>query len=265
MERHSCKNCKNLNRDRKEVMEGRLKGRYRYGCESQESGYVWGFLASDDDLETLSCGSWHGRSESGKRKTEKEKDWEEYLQRLFDRWNEWNLRGCPEGKVTDGVYLNRLRLAIEGMMKQIEETLEECQYPESYYSPLPPKMDESYMADTASLEKYAKQALYSYKNSPDYLWLESYLKEQKPGGKARQQAAAFLEHAEALEEAISQGEYLLMKQEMRQEGIMAELAKYRRSVQQKKQKTGGKGDKKGSRRGRKGMSGQMGLFEEKAS
>lgn len=227
VEKHSCKNCRNLNRDRKEVMEGRLKGRYRYGCESQSSGYVWGFLASDDDLETLSCGSWHSRSMTKKEKPKSERDWEESLQTLFDRWNEWNLRGCPEGKVTDGVYLNRLRLAIEGMMRQIEEALEECQYPESYYSPLPPEMDESYMADTASLEKYARQALYSYKNSSDYLWLESYLKEQKADRKAREQAAVFLDHAEALEEAISQEEFLLMKQEMRQEGILAELAKYR--------------------------------------
>lgn len=72
-------------------MEGRLKGRYRYGCSSQGSGYVCGFLTADEDLETLSCGLWHGQSErKAEKETQKlEKELGESLQELFDRWNEW--------------------------------------------------------------------------------------------------------------------------------------------------------------------------------
>ena len=265
MEKHSCRNCRNLEKERKEVMEGRLKGRYRYGCSGQGSGYVCGFLAGDEDLETLSCGLWHGQS---KRKTEKEaqkleKELGESLQGLFDRWNEWYVRGCPEGKETDGVYLNRLRLAIKGLVERIEEALEESRFPESYYSPLPPEVAEDYMADTDSLVKGAERALYQYRNSPDYLWLESYMNGQKGKSKETEKAAVFFEHGKVLEEAISRNQYLLMKQEIRQEGILAELAKYRRAVLQKEQKAAKRN--KSGQKGKKDMSGQFTLFEEKAS
>ena len=193
MEKHSCRTCRNLEKERKEVMEGRLKGRYRYGCSGQGSGFVCGFLAGDEDLETLSCGLWHGQSE---KKAEKEgqkleKELGESLQGLFDRWNEWYVRGCPEGKETDGVYLNRLRLAIKGLVERIEEAFEESRFPESYYSPLPPEIAKDYMADTDSLVRSAERALYQYRNSPDYLWLETYVNGQKVKGKETEKAAVF--------------------------------------------------------------------------
>ena len=267
MEKYSCRTCRNLEKSRKEVMEGRLKGRYRYGCSGQGSGYVCGFLAGDEDLETLSCGLWHGLSE---RKAEKEgqkleKELGESLQGLFDRWNEWYVRGCPEGKETDGVYLNRLRLAIKGLVERIEETLEEFRFPECYYSPLPLEIEENYMADTDSLVKSAERALYQYRNSPDYLWLESYMNGQKGKSKEteKEKAAVFLDHGKILKEAISRNQYLLMKQEIRQEGILAELAKYRRAVLQKEQKAARRN--KNGQKGKKDMSGQFTLFEEKAS
>ena len=265
VERHSCRTCRNLEQGRKEGMEGRLKGRYRYGCSSQGSGYVCGFLAGDEDLETLFCNLWHGQSE---RKPEKQKGKQrletelgETLQELFDRWNEWYLRGCPEDRETDGVYLNRLRLAIKGLVERIEETLEETQYPECYYSPLPPETAEDYMADTDSLVKSAERALYQYMNSPDYLWLETFVKEQSVKGKSDQKAAVFLDHVKALEEAIGRNQFLRMKQELRQEGLLAELAKYRRTVSEKGNKASGRN----SRKGKKGISGQFTLFGEKAS
>ena len=54
-----------------------------------------------------------------------------------------------------------------------------------------------------------------------------------------------------------------MKQEIRQEGILAELAKYRRTVLQKEQKAARRN--KSGQKGKKDMSGQFTLFEEKAS
>ncbi len=265
MEKYSCRNCRNLEKGRKEVMEGRLKGRYRYGCSSQGSGYVCGFLAGDEDLETLSCGLWHGQSErKAEKETQKlEKELGESLQGLFDRWNEWYIRGCPEGKETGGVYLNRLRLAIKGLVERIEEALEESRFPESYYSPLPPEIAEDYMADADSLVKSAERALYQYRNSPDYLWLETYVNGQRTKNKEMEKAAVFLNHGKVLEEAIRQKQYLLMKQEVRQEGILAELAKYRRAVLQKEQKPARRN--KNSQKGKKDMFGQFTLFEEKAS
>lgn len=263
VEKHSCRSCRNLEKERKEVMEGRLKGRYRYGCSRQGSGFVCGFLDGDEDLETLFCRFWQGQSE---RKTEKEaqkleKELDANLQGLFDRWNEWHIRGCPEAKETDGVYLNRLRLAIKGLMERIEETLEESRYPESYYSPLPPEISEDYIADMDGLAKSAERALHRYRNSPDYLWLETYVKEQSKKRKEDERAAVFLDHVKVLEEAVSQNQFLLMKQAVQQAGILAELEKYRRAVLQKEHKA----PRRTGRKGKKEMSGQFALFEEKAS
>ena len=131
MERHSCANCVNLEREWKEAAEGRLEGRYRYGCGRQSSGRICGFLAGDGDLETLSCGLWQGRSGRRGKGVKREKETGERLQELFDRWNEWYQQGCPEAGETDGTYLNRLGLAIKGLTEWIEECLEESQYPES--------------------------------------------------------------------------------------------------------------------------------------
>lgn len=50
------------------MMEGRLKGRYRYGCKIQGSGYICGFLTDDGELETLACSFWHGRSGKKEKK-----------------------------------------------------------------------------------------------------------------------------------------------------------------------------------------------------
>lgn len=52
-----------------------------------------------------------------------------------------------------------------------------------------------------------------------------------------------------------------MKQELRQEGLLAELAKYRRAVSEK----GNKAPGRNGRKGRKEISGQFTLFGEKAS
>lgn len=117
------------------------------------------------------------------------------------------------------------------------------------------------MADTDSLVKSAERALYQYKNSPDYLWLETFVKGQSVKGKNDQKAAVFLDHVRALEEAISRNQFLRMKQELRQEGLLAELAKYRRVVSEKGNKVPGRN----GRKGKKEISGQFTLFGEKAS
>ena len=86
---------------------------------------------------------------------------------------------------------------------------------------------------------------------------------QKVKSKETEKAAVFFEHGKVLEEAISRNQYLLMKQEIRQEGILVELAKYRRAVLQKEQKAARRN--KSGQKDKKDMSGQFTLFEEKAS
>ena len=236
------------------MMEGRLKGRYRYGCKIQGSGYICGFLTDDGELETLACSFWHGRSGKKEKKQTHGKELGEKLQMLFDRWNQWKQQGCPESQVTDGVYLNRLRQAIQSVIKQIEDTCEEEDYPDCYFSPLPPKMAEDYMADKENLEHRARQALERFQNSSEYLWLEEYRKKQEAAGKTTENAKRFFDHVRTLEDALLDKDYLLMKREARQAGLSAELSRFRREILHDER-----------RRKRKEVAGQLRFVEEKAS
>ena len=87
------------------------------------------------------------------------------------------------------------------------------------------------------------------------------MKEQSKKRKEDEKAAVFLDHVKVLEEAVSQNQFLLMKQAVQQAGILAELEKYRRAVLQKEHKA----PRRTVRKGKKEMSGQFALFEEKAS
>ena len=53
MKKQSCRNCHNIDLNKKEETEGRLSGRYRYGCTVQRSGFICGFIISDEKLEAL--------------------------------------------------------------------------------------------------------------------------------------------------------------------------------------------------------------------
>lgn len=75
----------------------------------------------------------------------------------------------------DGEYLNRLRSGIEAMMRQIENTFVEADYPECYYAPLPPVMDVDYMANCQQIKESAIRALEEYRNNKDYLWLADHI------------------------------------------------------------------------------------------
>ena len=51
MKKQSCRNCHNIDLNKKEETEGRLSGRYRYGCTVQRSGFICGFIISDEKQE----------------------------------------------------------------------------------------------------------------------------------------------------------------------------------------------------------------------
>lgn len=259
VEKHACRNCENLEKEKKEVMEGRLRGRYRYGCRGRESGFICGFLMEDEELETLSCGFWRGHSGKKAKKPDAGRQLGDTLQMLFDRWNQWKQQGCPEAQATDGVYLNRLRQAIQSVVRKIEDACEEEEYPDSYFSPIPPVMAEDYMADPSELERRAMQALERFQHSAEYLWLEEYRRKQETAGKTAEDAGRFFEHAEILERAIREKDYLLMKKEARQEGLLAELSRFRREILHKNKKA----DER--RRKRREVTGQLRFLEEKAS
>ena len=102
MKKQSCRNCHNIDLNKKEETEGRLSGRYRYGCTVQRSGFICGFIISDEKLEALVCPNWKGGKMEEADYERLADEFEERLQTLYDRWNMWKIRGCPEADVPDG-------------------------------------------------------------------------------------------------------------------------------------------------------------------
>lgn len=220
----SCQNCQNLEMEKKDMMEGRLSGKYRYGCKRRKNGYVCGFLSCDESLELLCCSYWSGKGKKGLNVRNTPKEYGEKLQQMYDRWALWEKGGCPDAEVPDGMYLNRLRSGIEGLCRKIEAVFSEEEYPESYYAMLPPLMDEGYMANGEVIRENAKKALSVYENHRDYIWLSSHAHEFDNRIEISGEICRLLYHRDMLKEAIQKDELFLMKRESRQEHLISALA-----------------------------------------
>lgn len=94
MKKQSCRNCHNIDLNKKEETEGRLSGRYRYGCTVQRSGFICGFIISDEKLEALVCPNWKGGKMEEADYERLADEFGERLQTLYDRWNMWKIRGA---------------------------------------------------------------------------------------------------------------------------------------------------------------------------
>lgn len=233
MGQESCKNCRNIDGSRKEEMEGRLTGKYRYACSYCRSGYICGVISSDDKLEVLVCPGWSG---DGKKPVDIQMvttHYDQRLQELYDRWNLWRRIGTPDADLSDGVSLNHLRKGIQALLKQMEDALPEEEYPECYYSPLPPQMDEAYMADDKGILKAAERAVREYEANVDYQWIAMHYCELQNSDQETGQAYRLLCHKEALEEAIRNGDALAMKRVCGQKHLQDELSQCRKRMEKR--------------------------------
>ena len=113
--------------------------------------YRWNCV-DEDGLSLLTCPGYEGNRKKAVPDREPTQEYEEKLQSLFDRWAAWNRSGSPDAKVTDGIYLNRLRQGILRMQKEIERCIPEEQYPECYYAMVPPMKAEDYMVSPDKLK-----------------------------------------------------------------------------------------------------------------
>ncbi len=223
----NCSNCVHLDVTKRIPLDGRLIGRYRFGCGFRKSGCINGILSEDGDLALFSCEGWQ---DGVTQETEADRRRQRYggeLQELFMRWTSWDAYGNPDASAPDGVCLNRLRDAIRLKMQRIEKELPEEKYPESFYSPLPPVRDERYMADCHGIRKAAERALEQYENHEDYLWLSGRISKLENNSKEYSEAYRLLNHADALRRAISDDDCFRMKVESRQEHLLGEMAELR--------------------------------------
>lgn len=262
MEKESCKNCQNIDLGRKEVLEGRLAGKYRYGCSHSRSGYICGVLSDDEKLDMLVCQDWSGNHRQKDELQSIAHGYDEKLQELYDRWNLWRQTGALEAELPDGAYLNNLRKGIEAFLRQIERALPEELYPECFYSPLPPLMEESYMANGDAIRKAASQALDSYRKNPDYQWLMEHYYDLQNDDREAGEAYRLFCHEEVLEQAMKEDDLLRMKRESCQEGLAVALALCRKRME-KKLCSGRR--KRGKGREKAQITGQMDITELKVS
>lgn len=224
MEKHSCKTCRNVDFNQKEELNGRLAGRYRYGCSYRKSGYIYGAVTSDETLELLCCEGYCGTNVITNKKLEQDTllaELDHRMEVLFDRWLLWKEQGAPGSEATDGEYLNRLRVGLERLRQKMEEHSSEEDYPENYYAPLPPKMEESYMANEEQMKQQAKEIRNSYQGNPDYQWLVLHypaMKKRK-NDKDYENAGNLLSCVSRLKSVIDQGEALPIKREIRQRDL----------------------------------------------
>lgn len=262
MEKQSCKNCRNINLEKKEEQEGRLKGKYRYGCREQKSGFICGFLSDDEKLMNMACKKWKRGKPEQNNDPELANRYEKKLQYLFDCWKLWNEKGCPETEFPDGIYLNHLRDDMVSTRGRIEEDLPESEYPECYFSPLPPITEEDHMPACEVLREEALRALQEYTQNADYQWLVKTAPALQNNERIGSEVYRLLCHVDILKQAIQEENYLLMKRESRQEHFYEDLILCRKLVEKsltnhKKIKRTGKNEDQ--------IIGQMDIFNAKAS
>ena len=266
MDKHSCRTCKNANLEKKEELNGRLAGRYRYGCSYRKNGYICGAVTSDDALEFLCCEGYCGAAVIANEKQERDKLLAELDRRmdiLFDRWILWKEQGAPGVNATDGEYLNRLRAGLERLRLKMKECSSGEDYPENYYAPLPPKMDVSYMANAEQMKRQAEEIWNAYQENPDYQWLALHypaMKKRK-NDKDYENAGKMLSCVSQLKKAIEQGEALPIKKEIQKRDLTMAFHLCRTRLESRK-----KANRKRTTAGTdSGLKGQMDFEQLKAS
>ncbi len=162
MEKESCRNCRNIDFNRKEVLEGRLAGKYRYGCKYCKSGYICGVLSHDEKLEMMVCQGYSGNRQQADDMDSIAQSYEERLQELYDRWNLWRQTGTLEAELSDGIYLNNLRKGIGAFLRQIEKYCRKNTIRNAIILRSPPVMDESYMANEVEIKGSGRERLWMH-------------------------------------------------------------------------------------------------------
>lgn len=228
-EKKSCRNCTGIDLVKKEPVGKHLPGRYRYECSRRRNGFISGFLSSDEKLDLLSCEKWQGRKDA-EWDTNQREEYECILQGLFDRWNLWKRSGGPDSDVPDGIQLNYLRREIEETVEKAEAALEETDYPECLYSPLPPRMEDSYMADCGTIQSRAAYAFQTLTENQDYQWLLENASRMNHADRRYGEAYRILCQVESLRLAIRENNYFRMKQQSHVEELAKELALYRENA-----------------------------------
>lgn len=104
-----------------------------------------------------------------KKQMSRKKQLAEVIWESHERWKQIWENGCNDPFWSDGVNLNLARNHIIYGRRLCEEELEERDYPEEYYLPLPEKVPSNYMVKSDEIRRKAPEQMQRIKKNPDYM------------------------------------------------------------------------------------------------
>ena len=139
------------------------------------------------------------------------------LEKAYAHWQDLYEHGGSDPTWPDGVNLNLVRNHIINYKRQIEETCPLYMSHELYQRPLPPEVDNNYMARADEIREHARQALQAYLADPDYRYLLRHQDSLSPKTRKEVSLDAVLHYTTGLRLAIERDDLVSMRRHERVE------------------------------------------------
>lgn len=133
---------------------------------------------------------------------------ESQLITLYEHWEDLHDNGGHDPLYADGVNLNLVRNNILYYRDQLKEL---DYFPEIMERPVPPEMENTYMARAEEIRANAKSTLQKYKNDEDYKYLCRHSSEVSIRDAENIYLRTVINYAENLEKAISEDDLVAMR------------------------------------------------------
>lgn len=161
-------------------------------------------------------------------------DYKKELQNLYEKWNYIYEHGGNDPFWEDGTDLNLLRNHIMSVKKRCEMELEKSQLPEEYYKPLPPVVENSYMAQKEQIEETARLSLQKYQQNPDYKFLLLIKEGLDQNTIKNSSIKTILGYVTGLETAIQAKDYVTMRRHNYPERYLSSFKECRKKIESSK-------------------------------
>ena len=139
-----------------------------------------------------------------KRQRSRKEQLAEVIRESHEQWKRLRENGGNDPFWTDGVNLNLVRNHIIYGRRLCEEELQEGDYPEEYYLPLPEKVPPNYMVKGDEIRRKAYELVRNIKENPDYIGL--FVKSEKS-----QKEATIIKYISGYSQSISEDDLVAMR------------------------------------------------------
>lgn len=140
----------------------------------------------------------------------------------LEHWEEIYNHGCQDPFCPDGVNLNLTRNHILWYKRQIEENLEEKDYPECYSLPVPPEVEQGYIADREGILADAQLTLKTVQNTQDYAYLSTYTQTHRMDD-GIDKRLSIVRTMRYLSDAIDRRDYVYMRKYRKPDLLLSQL------------------------------------------